>query len=44
MSTKHRLLVECLIQTGLRISEFHRQDIRDLDPDQHQALVRDFKI
>jgi integrase/recombinase XerD len=38
-STKHRLLVENLIQTGLRISEFHRLDIRDMDPDSHQLRV-----
>jgi integrase/recombinase XerD len=40
VSPKHRLLVECLIQTGLRISEFQQLDLRDLYPDQHQLLVR----
>jgi integrase/recombinase XerD len=39
VSTKHRLLVDCLIQTGLRISEFHKLDLRDLDPSGHQLLV-----
>jgi integrase/recombinase XerD len=39
-SAKHRLLVDCLIQTGLRISEFRQLDLRDLYPDQHQLLVR----
>lgn len=42
-SPKHRLLVDGLIQTGLRISEFHALDIRDLSPDQHQLLVRSGK-
>lgn len=39
VSNKHRLLVECLIQTGLRISEFKKLDLRDLDPDSHQLRV-----
>ena len=40
VSAKHRLLVECLVTTGLRISEFQQLDLRDLDPDAHQLLVR----
>lgn len=40
VSPKHRLLVENLPQTGLRISEFHKLDIRDMDPDNHQLLVK----
>lgn len=43
VSGKHRLLVEILIQTGLRISELHHLDMRDLDPDAHQLLVRQGK-
>ena len=39
VSSKHRLLVESLIQTGLRISEFHKLDLRDMDPDAHQLRV-----
>ena len=34
-SPKHHLLVEGLMQTGLRISEFHKLDLWDLDHDQH---------
>jgi integrase/recombinase XerD len=43
VSPKHRLLVEALMNTGLRISEFRRLDLRDLDPDAHQFLVRQGK-
>ncbi len=42
-SPKHRLLVENLIQTGLRISEFRQLDIRDMDKDNHQLHVRHAK-
>jgi integrase len=42
-SPKHRLLDEWLFQTGMRISEFHQHDIRDMDQDQHQSLVRNGK-
>ncbi len=42
-SPKHRLLVDSLMQSGLRISEFHRLDLRDLDPDQHQLRVNNGK-
>ena len=38
-SPKHRLLVDMLLQSGLRISEFHKLDLRDLYPDQHQLAV-----
>ena len=38
-SPKHRLLVDMLLQSGLRISEFHQLDLRDLYPDQHQLAV-----
>jgi integrase/recombinase XerD len=43
VSPRHRLLVESLMQTGLRISELHKTDLRDLDLDQHQCLVRNGK-
>ena len=43
VSPKHRLHVDWLMQSGLRISEFHKLDLRDLDPIGHQARVNQGK-
>lgn len=42
-SPKHRLLVENLLKTGLRVSELHKLDIRDMDPDGHHLRVNNGK-